>query len=134
MKKHLLEHIRILKTDPILKKDIEKLRHWTYIEHKNWHIFRVWEWCDENQRIRNNINVWLMKRIWQIHEWYLRMFFSKNKWAFAISSEWKMIWNKNKEWSYFELQLDNTKPYSEQSESFFKKLNEWLMSKFNIKL
>lgn len=79
----------------------------------------------------------IKKIIWQIHEWHLRMFFDHhaNNYECApcpkIYSDW---WLDFDELWIIPAKLDNTKPYMEQSESFFKKLNEWLVSEFNIKV
>ena len=74
-------------------------------------------------------------KIKQDMEWYywnnldyhhLMIYCEKKRYAFAIWSTWKLIWNRNEEWSYVEIQLDNTKPFSNQSEEVYEQIFNYL--------
>ena len=72
------------------------------------------------------------------------MFLKNNNWNDSwINDVWNALyieWNNyisyhQEIWTHEEVvKYNNTKPYMEQSENFYKKLNEWLISEFNIKL
>lgn len=93
----------------------------------------IWLSIDETRKQKENkdnqilIEVWFFKnKKIQLH--HLMWYYSKKWWPFAISSEWKMMWNKQKDWSYYEIQLDNTKPLHQQSEEVLKNIFEALSS------
>ena len=108
-----------------VEKDIMELKFWTKILLKDY----IWEktinqlvdWfcrefyvCTIKDKFNQND---IEKIIWnQIEERHLRMYCESKWYAFAIWSNWKLIWNRNEEGSYTEIQLENSKPLSEQSE------------------
>ena len=133
--------IELLKTVPEIKEDLERKIFWTDVR------YRVWPWHTiVSQLISKNLktNEYLVKHeynyfhprrikenqiidfIWQLEERHLRMY-CENKWyAFAIWGQWKLIWNRNEEWSYTELQLDNTKSFDNQTEEVYWNILEFL--------
>ena len=148
MNKELLRHIEILKTVPEIKELIEIIKKWCIINHYSilhsedlWYVELTqalinWHWSirfdDELKKmvIDNNIDS-TFKIIWQIHEWHLRMFLEEKEIYAYIEWWWLILVNA---WPSRPItSLDNTKPYQEQSEEFFKKLNDWLIKEFNIK-
>lgn len=117
-----------------IKEDMDKknIKHIIYSYHY-WELFRkVFDTEEEAQKSIDN-NKWnAEEKIYSIEIWnileerHLRMF-AENKWyAFAIWSTWKLIWNKNEEWSYVEIQLDNTKSFDNQSEEVWEKILNYL--------
>lgn len=136
MWEHLQKHIEILKTIPSIKRNIEELKFGCYIEYKTWYIGRVTEDVDEMQRIRNNIDVGLAYTIGAIHSWHLLKFMDKKWKEWHINEKWRIsehYFDKMRSyWRFTDLKLDNTKPYMEQSEDFFKKLNNYLIENFTF--
>ena len=148
MKPELLRHIEILKTVPEIKKDIEELKFWCILEkfdnlwnkrilwrwYETWtfelqYHFNDWVWHNSYQISKNLIN----KIIWQVEERHLRMFLKDKSEVRVDINIWWLIfkhWYMSNWWIY----LDNSKPYMEQSSEFFKKLNDWIVKEFNIKL
>ena len=156
MKKELLRHIEILKTVPEIKESIEELKFWTILLNKDYYqIIKIFidelEACYWVQTIKKYIDDIIMPKnyawenweeefnkdfqiIWQVEERHLRMFFEKLNPKYWLIDNW--IWKFNQEAGRIEteMKLDNSKSYIEQSEEFFKKLNNWLVNEFNIKL
>jgi len=160
MWEHLLRYFEILKTVPEIKESIEELKFGCNFIYEWWEysyctFFSSWEVntteCrlpilsfDEAYKIKseskqeiiffNNLEKAIinrMKIIWQIHEWHLRMFLDKNKNKnIKIDTYWRFY---NNIWEV-EFQLNNTKDHTNQSEEFYKKLGDWLIKEFNIKL
>ncbi len=128
MKTELLRHIEILKTVSEIKESIEELKPGCWVTHE-----RVNNWEPDILRLKkDNYTNWYIteaKIIWQVEERHLRMFINYHHELMCIWNNWDVIIDE--EWKWM---LDNTKPYMEQSEEFFKKLNDWLIKEFNINL
>lgn len=159
MKTEVLRHIEILKTVPEIKESIEELRFgcrfiWNHNEWVNI-IYFVQEHnivdLDGDVYHFEPCTTWdrfvIKDIIWQIHGWHLGMFLHEKYKNIDTEEEWDYFltvvdWFIHKETivDYEENSqkticiLDITKPYMEQSEEFFKKLNDWLIKEFNIKL
>ena len=153
MKKELLRHIEILKTVPEIKENIEILRFWTILLNKAYYrIIKVFvdepEACYWVQVIKSYVDDIIMPKnyiwenweeefnkdfivIWQVHEWHLRMFFEKKDNRYCIMDNWIWWYSNSANRLISEVKIDNSKPYMEQSEEFFKKLNDWLEKEFN---
>ena len=141
MKPELLKHIEILKTVPEIKELIEELKFgciisWLPNEWKEWRKYWIY-W--ENDEYFNSRDEDYDEIIWQVHEWHLRMFLNTLWDNFIIKENWiinNVIVN-SRSTSIIETticKLNNTKWYMEQDEKFFKKLNEFLINEFNIKI
>lgn len=151
MEKELLRHIEILKTVPEIKKDLDKKLFVSSLTAKEWNAvinqlqsFDYWECKNKEEAIwkqikglRSNIkykdySIFIEVCLGfdcDIEERHLRMFCEEKWYWMIINCQW---WITVLNSIYFE--LDNSKPYMEQSEEFFKKLNDWIVKEFNIKL
>lgn len=136
--------IELIKEVPAIKDDLEELRFgtyilyhsrmiWIYINEKyfipRYEIYTKWEnwteYIDVNyEKEIEEINDMYFEIIWNPLEERFLMIYCENKWILLQrKSNWLIEWiHKNIEWSYFELQLDNTKDFNNQSEEVFKKL------------
>ena len=144
MKKNLLRHMEILKTLPEIKESIEELKFGCYIntDNKNYIVtyydssrpigtMRIVDtayWREVNY----DVIMGEIKIIWQIEERHLRMFYTHNNWLAWFTTNCLSLWTDNSDEK--DLDLDDSKPYMEQSEKFFKKLNDWICKEFNINL
>ena len=149
MKKQLLRHIEILKTVPEIKESIEELEKWCILLdsdniYKNFTIIEktfngkyiIWEddeWkyeVKEQYEIEGYYNI-----IWQLQERHLRIFLDDKNFFLHIINWWFnclcLYWRREK---FTYLKYDNSKPYNEQSEEFFKKLNYWIIKEFSINI
>lgn len=150
MNKELLKHIEILKTVPEIRNNIINAKFGTIIQdiHTKDYYIISWKinikWVNVKPyhcryRREKFLTFEEIKIIWQIHEWHLRMFFDSIRWDFNFFINIEPCWNIVKEFRCKKenktiLILDNARPYQEQSEEFFKKLNNWLIKEFNINI
>lgn len=139
-----------------IEKDLKELRFWCKIKSwKNIHIITNIEWwwktnapfldtryvrctpylnfqfdIKQKEKIKLLSDDWKwVEIIWnplELH--HLMLYCSKKWWPFTIGSQWRMMWNKQKDWSYYEIQLDNKKPLHQQSEEVLKNIFEALAS------
>ena len=133
MEKELLRYINILKTVQEIKESIEELKFGSRMKH-DWmyctYILKdmcIWDWendCDIQIKGFKTFEI-----IWQVEERHLRMFMNKRgilfymgRWLFV--SEW---WIKMRI-----CKIDNKKPHMEQSEEFYKKISDWIVTEFWI--
>lgn len=155
MNTELLRHIEILKTVPEIKKSINFLKLWCILKYKkswsygwvifrnmtDWsHVWKFWKWHIEVNDWIQYTFIWFFQAfeiIWQVEERHLRMFLNgrvrRNMGWFSIKEDWYICFDEDTEYELIIL-LDNSKPYMEQSEEFYKKLNDWIVKEFNIKL
>lgn len=149
-----LKHTNILKSVKEIKESIEELDLWVLIKYCTcWHnnIYKFWYYINNRQlmsdywSILKYKNIWQdylhnpepdIKIIWQIHGWHLRMFLHKKLYVANFTTVDYIIIKQ--EWTRgnikVEIEYNNTKSYNEQSEKFFKKINQFLITEFNINL
>ena len=144
MKQKLIE---LLKTVPEIKEDLDRKEYVTTLLSKNWihtHLetqtFMLWECNSKEEAIWKHIKSLRDNDKYKdytilielcidndndIQEYHLRMY-CKNKWyPFAIWNTGKIIWSKNKEWSYAEIQLEN-KSFDNQGEEVYEEIFNFL--------
>ncbi len=146
MNKELLRHIEILKTVPEIKESIEELKFGCVIKWDLWYLKYLWEFTDfsdyGNWELLHKFlreSWWTFECnhlpktaeiIWQISERYLRMFCKENQISFNYWHNCLRLWIV---WSWINTpRYSDSKPYMEQSEEFFKKLNDWICKEFSI--
>jgi hypothetical protein len=131
--------IELLKTVPKIKQDLEELRFWTIIKYNTkfkWkdtrNYFRYkweWEWDNENYlppyKMINNqafIIIWN-----ELEERHLRMYCESKNIKYIQYVSWlielKIRWEIHKS-----ISMDNSKSFSNQSEDFYEKLYNYLIT------
>ncbi len=137
----------LLKTCPETKKDMEELRFWSELklkwnsilsiqylyEYKNHFWVYLWVWKTRTRIWKKYVDI-----IWTLEERHLRMF-NYNNWDkvdffIYIDNSWMLVASDYTSWETFDIcELDNTKPFNEQSEEFYGKLNKFIEKEFNNK-
>lgn len=139
MNKEKLRLINILKRDEEIKTQIEEKENILnnilncYYCNRDWSAWNYWTMTRDDFELLDWTEAWeeLEEAFSIIEERHLRMFCSINKqWLFIEAGmlNFYQTWNPNN----FIIFLDLKKPFSEQSEEFYKKLNDFLEKEFNI--
>ena len=132
--------INLLCTVDEIKEEYTKLKFWSIVkltfvwsddsEYWFWSTTLIYQEKNRkqiNDEIKNpSANLINIKISNPLEERHLRIFAESKWYAFAIWSTWKLIWNRNEEWSYVEIQLDNTKSFDNQSEKVWEKILNYL--------
>lgn len=141
MKTELLRHIEILKTDPKIKGLLQPaFWDWFFDKITKVPYFHLWwnkfncPWMKENTEILKPELEDKFIHQPNVHEWILRIFFEEKGNKYTILDNWIWIFCSKKSRFILEYQLDNKKDYMNQSEEFFKKLNDWIVKEFNINI
>ena len=142
--------IELLKTDEVVKKDMEELKFWTDLFYKHWtewittHETYIWlshpyNWTSPQPIIKNNHNYCISRNISleeikkyyiinnPLQERHLRMYCENNKIWLGITESWFLSITNFPE--NIQLNLDNTKDFSDQSEEVYEKIFNFLSNK-----